>query len=285
MGQHRSSNLGKFFEFINSLIRLFFYFANNRPKVAASVGGQELCIISYIFNIPCISFNDDPGHGIVFKLTSKTATELVLPEVINHKSDKLVAYSSYKELAHLDSSLFTPNEEVLSNYGLEKYSYIIFREQDSVSMVYRNTSVGDFKNVITQLDSSKLKFVFSLENKTNIDFYKKRGIVLEEPVRDFHSLVAFARLVVTTGDTLARESCLLGTPAIYSGGRDMPVNRELINLGFIRKIDDISKIYNFLNLMIDEKYRIIFKKNIKAYIDDLENTNEVITNCITRRLV
>ena len=49
IGQHRSSNIGKFFEFLRSLFLLFFYFANLRPKVAASIGGQELCLISYIF--------------------------------------------------------------------------------------------------------------------------------------------------------------------------------------------------------------------------------------------
>ena len=67
-------------------ILLFFYFANNRPKIAASIGGQELCLVSYFFGINVLSFNDDPGHGIVFKLTSKTATELVIPKVIGYQS-------------------------------------------------------------------------------------------------------------------------------------------------------------------------------------------------------
>ena len=189
IGEHRSSNFGKFFEFLKSLILLFFYFANNRPKIAASIGGQELCLISYLFGVKVLSFNDDPGHGIVFKITSKTATELIIPKAIKYQSKNCFHYPSYKELAHLHPTTFSPNDKILLDYNLKKYSYILFREQDSVSMVYRNTSVGDFKSVIRKLDKTNTNFVFSLEKKTEIDFYKKRGIVLKEPVKDFHSLV------------------------------------------------------------------------------------------------
>lgn len=282
IGQHRSSNLGKFFEFIKSFVHLFFYFANNRPRVAVSIGGQELCLVSYIFGTKVISFNDDPGHGIVFKITANTATELVLPKIIGYNSENSFGYPSYKELAHLHPSTFKSNYSALEKYNLQKYSYVIFREQDSVSMVYRNVSIGDFKEVVSKLENKKLKLVFSLENKKNIDYYEKRGVILKEPVSDFHSIIKYSALVITTGDTLAREASLLGVPAIYAGRRDMPINKELIKLGLIFKIDDISKIPNFIRLLTNSVYQQNYKKRAQAYLNTCANTSEIITERIDR---
>ena len=36
-----------------------------------------------------------------------------------------------------------------------------------------------------------------------------------------HTLLYYAKCVISSGDTVAREAALLGTPAIYIGGRDM----------------------------------------------------------------
>tara|TARA_B100000579_G_C22784352_1_gene831058 strand:+ start:177 stop:1274 length:1098 start_codon:yes stop_codon:yes gene_type:complete len=284
IGKHRSSNLGKVFEFIKSFLLLLLYIRIHRPKVVASIGGQEVCLVSYIFGIKAFSFNDDPGHGLVFNMTKKFATKIIMPSSIKFESENRLSYNSYKELAHLHPSVFSPNAEVLKEYGLSKYSYILFREQDSISMVYRNVSVGDFREVVNSL-GKKTDIVFSLESKDNLSFYESRGIILEEPVPFFHSLVAYASLVITTGDTLAREASLLGTPAIYSGGRDMPVNHKLIANGLIHKIDDISRIPAFIKIMNNNKYSRKYKKSASEFVKKCEDTSEFIVKQLMGEIV
>ena len=92
----------------------------------------------------------------------------------------------------------------------------------------------------------------------------------------------YSALVITTGDTLAREASLLGVPVIYAGRRDMPINKELIKLGLIFKIDDISKIPNFIQLLTKSVYQKNYKKRAQAYLTKCASTSEIITERIDR---
>ena len=116
-------------------------------------------------------------------------------------------------------------------------------------------------------------------NKENIDFYIGKGIILEEPVEDIHSIIKYASVTLTTGDTLARESCLLGTPSIYAGKRDMPINKELISMGLMKKIDNFDDILPTINKIIDSKLKSKFKRKVKNNLENYwQNTTELIVN-------
>jgi predicted glycosyltransferase len=116
-----------------------------------------------------------------------------------------------------------------------------------------------------------------LNNKSLIERFKKNCIILEEPVEDIYSLLKFAALTISSGDTMARESCLVGTPTIYTGGRDMYVNKELIRKECMFKVDDIEQVPITVKYILEND----MKKHIERIIGhaikhEWEDTTEII---------
>jgi predicted glycosyltransferase len=62
---------------------------------------------------------------------------------------------------------------------------------------------------------------------------------------------------------MARESCLVGTPAIYTGGRDMAINTELIKRSCMFKVEDEESIKNTIDRIITDN----IKKEVEAKIN------------------
>ena len=62
---------------------------------------------------------------------------------------------------------------------------------------------------------------------------------------------------------MARESCLVGTPAIYTGGRDMAINNELIKRSCMFKVNDEKYIKDTIKYLIEAN----IKKEVEAKIN------------------
>jgi len=60
---------------------------------------------------------------------------------------------------------------------------------------------------------------------------------LKEPVSDIHSLIYYSRALISSGDSMAREACVLGVPAYYCGGRRMAVNDFLSSTGLFHDVE------------------------------------------------
>jgi predicted glycosyltransferase len=79
---------------------------------------------------------------------------------------------------------------------------------------------------------------------------------------------------------MARESCILGVPNIYTGGRDMKANKEFIKIGGINKCDSVNDIINSIDKVIKGKsnnFDEIIKDKFKYEWDDL---TKLIVNSI-----
>ena len=130
-----------------------------------------------------------------------------------------------KEWSYLSPRVFEPHVEALQVYGLQPKEYVFVREVTVGTVNYAGQSSGAVLSVCDQLPKNK-KVLFSLEEKERRGFYPKDWIMLQEPVKDIHSLIYFSAGLVSSGDSMAREAALLGVPAYYLGVRHtMPANR------------------------------------------------------------
>lgn len=82
------------------------------------------------------------------------------------------------------------------------------------------------------------KVLLSLEDKTIVEHFPAHWIRLEEPVGDIHSLMFYAKLVVSSGDSMAREGAMLGVPSIYCGMRNMKANEMLMKRGILQHVKE-----------------------------------------------
>jgi len=274
IGKHYSNIHGKIVGLIKRELELLFYL--NKIDFDVSLGGFMIGYASRILHKPCVTFEDDYEYKIPFYLAKFTATRHVMPECIPATGKNMYKYKGLKEIAYLHPRYFKPDKEILEQYKLRPQEYVFIREIANTSLNYKNTSAKLHK-IIEYLKEMGFQIVVSLENKSLIERFKKNCIILEEPVEDIYSLLKFAALTISSGDTMARESCLVGTPTIYTGGRDMYVNEELIRKECMFKVDDIEQVPITVKYILEND----MKKHIERIIGhaikhEWEDTTEII---------
>ncbi len=230
-------------------------------------------------NIRNVIFHDDAEYKKQFNLCKLFAQRLVIPDFIPVNAKNIKKYHSYKEWAYLNPAYFKPNSSVLKKYNLRKNKYVFIRDIATVSLNYKNNVNIDYSIILPILRKKGLKIVVSLEDKSQ-KYKFKDCIILQEPVKDFYSLIYYALALISSGDTMPREAALLGVPAYYLGKRKMSVNKELIGQKLIVSLNNgISLNKELGNLSIKSKERAVRK--IKSYGNKLDDTTEVIMKEVT----
>lgn len=275
IGQHQKIFLTKI---LGQLKRdLEFLSFQRKKKIDISVCfGPTNAIASWLNGIPYLAFDDDFEYKIPFYHANLFSTRHIMPAYIRANKKNIHLYNGLKELAYLHPRYFSSRVDELKRYELLPNKYVFIRKIANVSLNYQKQNLL-FDELINLVKKLGLKVVLSLENKDLKSLYERDCIILEEPVGDIFSLMKFALFAVSSGDTVARETALLGTPSIYTGGRDMAVNNELINIGCMFQEDKFENIIKriFTLSMEGEKERItrIVTDKIKYHWED---TTEVI---------
>ena len=105
-------------------------------------------------------------------------------------------------------------------------------------------------------------------------------IILQEPVTDIFSLMYHSLFSVSSGDSVARETALMGVPTIYTGGRFMAVNIQLIELGVMHSSTNQVKIFNLIN-SFDKTTKNNIRKRVLYYSKFVwQDTTKVILDHI-----
>lgn len=213
--------------------RLIQLFRKKRYDVIGTAHYQAN-VAAKLLGIPNFSILDDPRAGVL-QMVKKAADEFYLPPFSENYED-IKKFNALKEWAYLSPKYLTPSTDVLDEYGLKAKDYIFIREVSTDTSNY----LSQEKNLALQLAgaiSPETKVVLSLEDKSLKNQFPSNWIILNEPVSDIHSLLYYSNLVISSGDSMAREGGMMGVPAVYLGNRDMPANRILIEHGILKKME------------------------------------------------
>jgi predicted glycosyltransferase len=261
IGHHRGNYFSVIFE--ANILRFFKFLRFLKSKnidLGLSFGSFVLGFCLRIFHKPNLQFDDDPERRLNVFLQKISATKLFYPPIIK-ESDNVFVYNGVKEWLYLSPEIFTPDITILRNYSLLPKQYIFVREVSTGSLNYFRQQKRLISNLKLTLPEN-FQVILSLENKSNRDKYPSEWILLEEPVDCIHSILYFSMLVISSGDSMAREAALLGIPGIYCGQRIMAVNNLLATRGmfFHLKPEDVNGfIINYLEKQVlpieQEKYR------------------------------
>ena len=267
---------------INNLfraIKMFVFMAKKRPDVAISCGQVSLSLPSKILRIPNYQFSDDAERKLVVFVESMFSTKKYFPPVDRSSVKYLfntIRYNAMKQWAYLHPNYFNPNLDSLKSYSIAPKKYFFIREIVTDSFNYLDQSHSSLRSI--QIPHG-YKVLLSLEDKTKKDIYPKDWIILKEPVRDFYSLMYYSACVISSGDSMAREAALLGTPSIYAGVRDMAANRVLIQMGLLNWMD-VKNVESYLALLVEDKNYVdkqpLIREELKNQMDDL---TQLIINC------
>jgi|GEM_PF-1177503 len=282
IGQHKTSMLSKILDLARRDLRVLYHLRHREFSVATCIGGLSISPVAWLLRKPSVIFEDDIDPRAGFWLYRHFSTRVVLPSHIPVNGRNIFKYSGFKELAYLHPNYFEPQKESLKRYGLENCDFVFIREVSSSSLNYRDLVMGQLSKICPYLKALGFKIVLSLEEKSLREQFEEECIILEEPVEDIFSLLHFATLTISSGDTMARESCMLGTPVIYTGGREMAINKELERKGCFFKVEGESQILGVIMKIIEDGIK---KQTIEAITYAIQYEWEDTTKVIVDNLL
>jgi predicted glycosyltransferase len=228
IGKHKGTKSSILFQ--ANFLRFFqlLWFLRNKPiDIGISFGSFLAGAILRLKNKPNIHLSDDPERKINAILENYTCSARYLPPIIK-EGKKVKTFKALKEWAYLSPLYFKPSDEVLEFYKLKQKDYVFIREVSTGSLNYSGQEKNIIASIADQLPEN-IQVVLSLEDKKTIEDYPDHWKILQEPVKDIHSIIYYSKLVISSGDSMAREGAMLGVPSIYCGLREMKANQLLID--------------------------------------------------------
>lgn len=284
IGSYEKSLSGKVRCLLTRTRSILKYLNNNHIDVVTAFAGLGSSQAAFIKGIPSVVFTDDIEYKLSFLSFRYFASEIILPKCINIDGNNILKYNGFKELAYLHPNYFKPNINILDKYGIEPEKYVFIREVSKSSLNYRNLIEGRLSPICSFLNELGFDIILSLEDKKLTNLFETNCILLDEPVRDLYSLIYYAIFSISSGDTMARESCLLGTPTIYTGGRLMAVNSELERKGalFCVNYKNEDAIYGTVLEIINNNYKHKVRSKI---FDSIESEYCDLTQMIVSEIL
>ncbi len=223
VGRHRGTKFSIIVEAnLLKVVRLFFFVLRERPDFGLSVGSFTLGGVLKLFRKPNVQFDDDPERPVNVFLEKLTSTRLFFPPIVAPQKN-VGTMGALKEWAYLSPRYFSASTDGLSAYNLVPKQYVFVREISTGSLNYAGQEANTVASFAAQLPK-QYPVLLSLEDKQTTEAYPPHWIILQEPVPDIHSLLYHSCLVISSGDSMAREGALLGVPSAYVGDRDMKAN-------------------------------------------------------------
>jgi uncharacterized protein len=204
--------------------------------------GFQTALVAKPLGIKSLGAYDDAEHRPNLVLAQLLCDVLVLPEQLGITGGNIQTCRALKEWAYLAPSYFSPNPAVLTEYGLKSKSYVFVREIEPRSLNYRGPKDAvPIVELLYRAGLNRHAVVLSLEDKRRRHLYDGWRI-LEEPVSDIHSLMYYSALVLSSGDSMAREGAQLGVPSVYLGERQMKANDALYGMGLMHQITSPAEL-------------------------------------------
>ena len=255
IGKHRGTFFSIIFEAnIIRFFQIFSYLLFKKVDIGLSFGSFILGAVLKLKGTKNYHLSDDPERKLNAILENLTCNKRYLPPFVE-STGKVKIFNALKEWAYLSPQYFKPNVKIIEELGLKQKTYIFVREVSTGSLNY----LGQEKNIVASFSNdfpAEYEVVLSLEDKSTINQYPEHWKLLKEPIKDIHSIMYYSKLVVSSGDSMAREGGMLGVPSVYFGFREMKANSILIDKGILLNLKPTDAKDFFANLAENEVFKI-----------------------------
>jgi hypothetical protein len=191
-----------------------------KPDVMLNIGGTFIAHVGRLMGIQTVVFTDTESARLSNRITFPFATWICTPSAYLYDlGEKQVRYQGYHELAYLHPNRFTPDPHSVLESGMAA---------DEPFFLLRFVSWGASHDVgqagLTNEDKTRLVNGLLEHGKVLITSEGPLPIALEpykvqiSPTK-IHDLLAYARMYVGEGTTMASEAAMLGVPGIYINTR------------------------------------------------------------------
>lgn len=185
------------------------------PDVMVGVGEPGVAHVSSLLGCTGIVFTDTEHATLQNALTFPFADVVCTPSC--YRDDvgaKQIRYPGYHELAYLHPNRFAPRPDVFDDIWLSRDdSFVILRMSAwRAAHDIGDSGIEEVTDVIRRLEDAGAEVVVTSEPDLPPALDRHAADV---PIHRMHDLLSYADLFVGEGATMAAESAVLGTPAIF----------------------------------------------------------------------
>jgi hypothetical protein len=214
-GKKYTSKAGKLWGLLKFDVNAFSAGLKFKPDIFLSHGSIYAAHAAFLMGKPHISLEDTFNFEQINLY--KPFTKAILTADYDHplKSEKVVRYAGNHELAYLHPNRYTPGQDAFEMLGLaEDEPYILLRFVAwHASHDFGRTGISLENKIRAVKEFSKYARVFISAEKDlppDLEPYK-----IQIPPEKMHDILAHATLFFGESATMASESAMIGTPAVY----------------------------------------------------------------------
>ena len=224
------------FELILREVRTLWQALRFKPDCMLSAHSVAITHIGWLLGIPRVVHDDTEHASLQQRLYMPFATHIVTSSAYSKNwGNRQVRINSIEPLAYLHPDHFSPDPTVLLRYGLDmEIPYAVVRFiawQAAHDIGYKVDSKEERGNLIDKvLDAGAEKVVLSCEG---FDYRINQQRVIKVCPEDFHHVLAFSRLCISEGGSVANESAVLGIPTVLVNPQQAGLFNELERYGLL----------------------------------------------------
>ncbi|THE65142.1 DUF354 domain-containing protein [Salinadaptatus halalkaliphilus] len=207
------------------------------PDVMAAIGEPGVAHVSRAVGSTSLVFTDTEHatlqNALAFPFSHRIYTPTCYKDSIG---DKQIEYPGYHELAYLHPERFDPDPSILSEIDATEDETLVIMRLVSWDAAHDvgNSGFDGVHEVVSRLEAEGARVLITSESRLPPSLERCRITVAPHRV---HHLMYYADLFIGESPTMATESAVLGTPAIYISS---------IELGYVDEIsDEYGLIFNF----------------------------------------
>lgn len=206
-----------------------------RNKIDLLIGSTLSFTAAKIHRIPVIVMGEDDADVVpnYAKLVYPFASDILTPDSCNNGKweSKSSKYPSYHELAYLHPNHFTPDEKVVSVYGIDVTKPYFILRFASLNAHHDNGIKGINADIAQRLvDILKPHGRIYMTSERSLEPQFEQYRIKINPL-DMHHVMAFALLYIGDSQTMAAEAGVLGVPFVR-------FNDFVGRIGYLRELED-----------------------------------------------
>lgn len=185
------------------------------PDVVTAIGGLAAAHAAPLVGARSVVFTDTEHATLTNRLMAPFADAIWTPDCFETDiGQHQHRYQSYHELAYLHPDRFAPDPAVLSATDVDPdrpIAVVRFTEWDAFHDIGA-AGLDDPVDVVGRLEDAGAQVRLTSEAQIPDELTDRE---LDLPLDRVHDLLAYATLYLGEGATMASESAVLGTPALY----------------------------------------------------------------------
>ncbi|WP_248516891.1 DUF354 domain-containing protein [Salinarchaeum laminariae] len=215
LSKRRDGTLPLLLEWPLREIRTAQFYRSEDPDVVVSRFNPAASHAACLLGIPHLVFDDTEDKPAFVRRTANPFSDVIYtPECFSlDLGESQVRYPGYHELAYLHPDHFEPDSSILKQHSLTSGRFAVIRlvAWDAVHDVGHG-GFNDPDELISLLESVGVTPVITSENDLPEHLEQYQADI---PVHQIHHLLYYADIFIGESATMATESAVLGTPAVF----------------------------------------------------------------------